>query len=294
METTLTADSVREQIAAAYPFTVDRFPLSGPDGLRTPFYGLFRSDTLAPVGNPVRKTYEQHTVDDISALAEAAAAGFDGVPVQVSTAWRDGEVVVIAPTANYRREAFDAGDTVWPRLIISAGYGGSAFCAQLGVYRDVCRNLQIVREAGHSFSRRIRHTARLRERMPSLIDTFRELANGFDRQLETIAAMQQRQVDLGAFIAKVYPLANNASNRTVNSHRDRCRAIVSRIYTERQRLGRGLGSMELASAWEAYQGVQGYVQHTQRRHGHPSQIERALIALDEPAVARALELALAS
>lgn len=296
MTTTATAtlETVRQQIETAFPFSVDRLPLSGPDGLRTPHYGLFRSDNGDSVGNAVRRGYTPHTTDDVAALCEAAAESFDGIPVQVSTAWRDGHNVVVAPTRDYRRECYDAGDTVWPRLIVSAGYGGSAFSATLGLYRDACRNLQIVRSAGFNYSRKIRHTAHLRTKMPALISTFRQLAGGWDNVCETVAAMQRREVQLGDFIAEVYPLPGDASRRTVESHRQRCRKIVQRIARERQQLGRGLGNLEIASAWEAFQGVQGYVQHDQRRHGRPSPIDRALMALDDAAVARAQQLALAS
>ena len=39
------SNSVSDQVRSTFNFTVDKFPLSGPDGMSTPLYGLFRSDT---------------------------------------------------------------------------------------------------------------------------------------------------------------------------------------------------------------------------------------------------------
>ena len=37
--------SISDQVRSAFDFTVDKFPLSGPENLPTDQYGLFRSDT---------------------------------------------------------------------------------------------------------------------------------------------------------------------------------------------------------------------------------------------------------
>ena len=42
--------SAADQVRAAFDFTVDKFPLSGPDGMRTPWYAMFRSDNNEVVG----------------------------------------------------------------------------------------------------------------------------------------------------------------------------------------------------------------------------------------------------
>ena len=65
----MTAALVSDAVRAAFPFTVDKLPLGGPDGLRTPHYGLFRSDNAACVGVAVRKGYEPHTTDDVCACS---------------------------------------------------------------------------------------------------------------------------------------------------------------------------------------------------------------------------------
>ena len=37
-------------IKSEFDFEVNKFPLSGPDNMKTPFYGLFRSDDMSAIG----------------------------------------------------------------------------------------------------------------------------------------------------------------------------------------------------------------------------------------------------
>jgi hypothetical protein len=293
MTTSLISDAVR----AAFPFTVDKLPLNGPDGLKTPHYGLFRSDTAACVGVAVRKGYEPHTTDDVVALVEAACSAFSG-EARAHCSFIDGHYVAVEPSIEYRRSIFGTADNIWPRLWIRAGYDGRAFNAQLGYYRDACRNMAIIREvSGRAITANIRHTAHLRDRLSELQQTFARLAAGWDSVAETARAMDARQVNLADFLRHVYPLADNASDRTRNSAERRIETIVSRVVRERQVTGRprlvGDDGAYLVSAWEAFNAVQGYVQHDSRRHGRPDYFTRAIVALDDAAVSRALDLAIA-
>ena len=45
------SNSVSDKIRSTFNFSVDKFPLSGPDGMSTPLYGLFRSDNSSLVGS---------------------------------------------------------------------------------------------------------------------------------------------------------------------------------------------------------------------------------------------------
>ena len=38
-------------VKSTFDFNIGKYPLSGPDNMRTPWYGLFREDTTAVVGN---------------------------------------------------------------------------------------------------------------------------------------------------------------------------------------------------------------------------------------------------
>lgn len=290
------AQLVREQVENAFPFTIDKLPLCSPEGLRTPHYGLFRSDSGESVGVAVKRGYEPHTVDDVSALAEAAGASFEGSEPVVRCCWRDGvHHVSVAPSDEYRQSIFGSADNVFPRLIIRAGYDGRAFRASLGLYRDACRNLMMLRSDGQRIDANIRHTHHLRSEIQYLETTFSRLAAGWEGVVETARALDAKSVDLADFLRRVYPLPEAASRRTQGSHERRVSAIVHRIMRERQITGRGglAGVWDSVTAWEAVNGVQGYVQHDQLRRGRPSATERAILALDDSAVSRATELALA-
>ena len=299
MTTTIaSAAEIERQLLDQYHFSVDKFPLRGPDGLATPHYGLFRSDNGACVGPAVSAKYTPHTTEDVIALATAAAGAFgeDG-GIQVRATWHDGHVVTIAPSDEYRRQVYGT-DTVWPRLIVHAGYDAKPFAASLGVYRDACRNLMIVRSAGATTGDKIKHTFCLRGRIDDLVYRFRRLAGSWDIVAQTIQALDAEQVNLAEFIKSVYPLAEDATRTQRGISERRVEAIVRRVVRERSQTGRepirfAGGSAEV-SAWEAFNGVQGYVQHDMPRRGKPDQFIRALVALRDPAVERAHNLALAT
>ena len=53
-----TTPSVSQQVRDAFNFGIQKLPLSGPDNLSTPVYGLFRDDTGDFIGsNGVTKRY---------------------------------------------------------------------------------------------------------------------------------------------------------------------------------------------------------------------------------------------
>lgn len=296
IETSATSATLADRIRAAFPFTVDRYPLSGPDGLRTSWYGLFRSDTGAAVGpGSITARYEPHTLDDVAALADAASAAFGGA-ADVKCHFSDGHYVVVQPSREDRLAVFGT-DTYWPRMVISAPYGGGgSFRASLALYRDACRNLAILRRvAGTTVA--IRHTEGLRDRMADLLETFGTLRARWGSVADTVAAMEARRVDLPAFLDAVYGEPGD-SPRARATHRRRTAAIVSRVIRERAATGRPplemAGRSAWVSAWEAYNSVQGWTQHDARRHGHPSPLERALDALTSADVHRAEELALSA
>ena len=69
------AYNVADKVRSAFNFSIDKFPLQGPDGMRTPFYGLFKSDDGQAVGyGSVSDRYTPHTTDHALALVEAAGS----------------------------------------------------------------------------------------------------------------------------------------------------------------------------------------------------------------------------
>ena len=287
------AQTLNQSLRQAFPFSVERFPLAGPDGMKTPWYGLFRSDNGDSVGpGSVTGRYVPHTLEDVAALVDAAVMAFDGCTLRGH--FDGGHHVIIQPTKERRLEVFGT-DTIWPRMVISAPYGGGgAFRASLGLYRDACRNLAILRQV-KGITVTIRHTRGLRDRMDDLIRDFSTLRGRWDSVADTVRTMEARRVDLPAFLDAVYgPPDSTPRSRT--THRHRTSAIISRIIRERNATGRPAGEMAGRSfpvtGWEAFNAVQGFTQHDARRHGRPSPLERAIHALDSSDVARAEELAL--
>jgi hypothetical protein len=285
-------NNVADKVRRAFDFTIDKFPLCGPEGMRTPFYGLFKSNDGTAVGyGSVSDRYQPHTTDDVLALVEAAGQAFDGV-ADVQTHFDHGHYVSIQPNKEQRLAVYGTTDNVFPRVVIDAGYGGQAFRASLGLYRDVCRNMMIMRQAeGTTVS--IRHTSSLRLQMDELVTTFSSLEQTWGNLATVVQQMANREVRMVEFLNAIYGEPKSDEGRSVTIHRNRTEAIFRRLQSERIRTGRGsLGNEFIVTGWEAFQAVQGYVQHDATRKGRPSEMERIVRALHDTKVAAAERLAL--
>ena len=285
--------SAVDSVKSKFDFSVDKFPLAGPDGLKTPLYGLFRSDTMEFVGKPCSKHYVAHQSDDVLALVESAGEAFEGVG-DVQCHFRDGHYVSIAPSRDQRRAIYGTADNIFPRFIVNAGYDGRAFTAIMGFYRDACSNLAMMRQvSGTSVS--IRHGSGLREKMDDLIQTFSVLRESWATLGDVIAELQNREVRMTDFLDQVYGQPDPDSKRGVTIHKNRTEAIFRRLSRERFTTGRGaMDSQFNVSAWEAYNAVQGFVQHDASRKGSPSDFARVIAASNDAAVKKAEGLALAT
>ena len=291
--TTMIASNVADRVRSAFGFSVDKFPLSGPEGMRTPFYGLFKSDDGTAVGyGSVSDRYEPHTTDDVLALVEAAGHAFDGV-ADVKCHFDHGHYVSIQPSKEQRLAVYGTADNVFPRIVIDAGYGGQAFRASLGLYRDLCRNMMIQRQAeGTTVS--IRHTSSLRLQMDELVTTFASLEQTWGNLQAVVQQMASREVRMVEFLNAVYGEPKSDEGRSVTIHRNRTEAIFRRLQNERVRTGRGtIGNDFVVTGWDAFNAVQGYVQHDATRRGRPSDMERIISALHDTKVAAAERIALA-
>ena len=101
-------------------------------------YGLCRDDTVYLKGvKSVSPRYVPHTTDDVCALVDAAGEAFDG-EIDCKTHFRNGHYVNSMPTAEQRNAIFKDTDSAnnWHRIVINAGYDGTAFSATMGYYHD--------------------------------------------------------------------------------------------------------------------------------------------------------------
>lgn len=300
MRTEVAAHEALDKVKETFNFSVDKFPLSGPDGMSTPWYGLFRSDTGTVVG-PGSKTdrYQPHTTDDVLALVEAAQEAFE-TDVKVDCHFRDGHYVSIAPTDGHRRSIFskdgNGTDNIFPRIFISAGYDGRAFQATMAYLRDLCMNLSMFKTIKETRAK-IRHTSKLRGEMNSLISTFQVLKESWGTLTGVIENLEARQVQMVDFLNAIYPEPDaNADKRGITRHKNRTEEIIKRLQNERFASGRDLMKSDfIVSAWEAYNSVQGYVQHdSSRRSNFAGQFDRIINASRDQAVHKAELLALAA
>ena len=260
--------SVLETVRGNFAFEVNKFPLQFPDNGHTPWYGLMRSDNAAPVGQPVSAKYVPHTTDDVLALVESTEAAFEGC--QAHCYFNEGHYVTIEPSDAHRVRIHGTEDDIWPRITIAAGFDGKAFKAVAGYFRDACSNLSMMQSVRECVVK-INHNGRLRERMDELKAKFSGLTAGWENLQEVIARMDQTDVLLAEFLNEIYPVPTEPG-RKLTVHENRTEEIINRVVDERARSGRApfvLGQPKTVTVFEAYNAVQGYVQHRATKKGLP-------------------------
>ena len=282
--------SAVDVVRSTFNFSVDKFPLSGPDNMPTPYYGLFKSDDGECL-NAVSDKYYVHTTDDVVALTEAAQTAFDD-SVTVSAYWRKGHHITIQPSADQRRSVFGTKDNVFPRFLLHAGYNDTPISCSLGFWRDACSNLCRLRSVSGTHTS-IKHLGSARGRMDELISVFQGLKEGWATLTETIAHMEAKKVSLVDFLQAVYPIKEEATQAAITRQKNTIRDIFKRVQDERWKTGRPsiLGSFEV-SAFEAFQGVHGNVFWSDKKgKGVSNELARFLNAERSQFVARAESLA---
>ena len=132
--------------------------------------------------------------------------------------------------------------------------------------------------------------------MDELIATFNTLKNSWSNLTDVVQDMQSREVVLSDFLNELYPQPEQTEGRAVTVHRNRTEAIVRRVMRERLTTNRPtMGQDFRISAWEAYNAVQGFVQHdAQARKGFTGEFDRIIRAANDQTVRKAERLALAA
>lgn len=287
----MSAESISSHVRGKFNFSVNKFPLRGPDNMHTPFYGLFRSDTMEVVGQAVSARYAAHQTEDVLAIVDAAAKAFDGI-TDVRCHFNDGHYLILQPTRQHRLDVFGTKDSIFPRIMIRAGYDAMAFRATLGMYRDTCRNmmrLKTVKSATYA----VRHVVGMQDQMDIMVKNFQQIGDSWDLVVEKVMQMESVKVNLRSLLEQLFGQPNAASQQSVSRHASRIDAIVARVMAERAIVGRD-NSNGAVTGWEAYNGIQGYVQHEKTRRGNPNAFDRVILADLDPIVDEAESLILAA
>jgi hypothetical protein len=272
-----------EKVQEIFNFSVDKLPLFGPENLPTPHYGLFRSDTGECVGKTCRKNYTPHTTDDVLSIMEAVQEVFgDCLP---NVHFKNGHFVYMQPSKQERRIIAGMKDArypdgIFPALGLKASFDGKAFLLNFGYYRDLCANLAFMK-AVKEFMVRIRHSLNLRQRMQELIEKFSRMKDKWFTMNELIDQMAMVQTSLADFVQKVIGPAPTEKGSGLTRYTKRVEDIFKRVSSEHQTMGLVIPSQAnnwQVSVWEAFNAIQGYVQHDMSRRGKVDQVQRIAFA----------------
>ena len=275
--TTISLDNVLDTVANDFDYSINKFPLFGPDNMPTEAYGLFRSDNSKHIGRVCAKGYVPHTTDDVLALTEAACNVFDG-EVRVRTHFDNGHYVDITPSDENRLSIYNGRDSMFPRFMINGSYNGRGFSASLGYYRDLCKNLAMMRKASEGSHVSIHHSSKLRGRMNDLIETFSTLKESWQTMSSVITELSEIPLNVDRFMREVYKEPEGKSTRYEN----KIEKVIRRLAKESHRLGQpDPTETQEASAWLLFNAVQGYEQHDATRSKSTSDFGRAIKAENE-------------
>ncbi len=225
-------------------------------------------------------------------MVEAASAVFDG-DAEVKSHFREGHFVKITPSRDYRKAVYGTADNIFPQLILSAGYDGKPYVGGLGFMRDACLNLARLQTVSSTMVK-IRHTKSLRPRIGELKESFKRLSEGWGNITTVADRMQASRVGLMTFLDKVYvPPAEDATTGAITRHANIMAKIFARVLAEQQKTGRPISQTQdsTVSVWEAFNAVQGYVQH-EARSRQTDPFVRAMLSLSDPTVFKAETIAM--
>ena len=294
--TTVSSVSAADQVRTAFDFEIAKVAYR-PDeslGWKAPagVYGLHRNDTGEPLDvGTVTSRYTPHQTEDVIALVDACESVFDE-SAQVRCHFNNGHYVSVAPSDEYRRSIYEGRDNIFPRLMIRGGFNKTAFSVTLGMYRDACSNLAMLRSVKETYQT-IRHTSGLRLAMDELVGQFQTLKEGWQTLTNLVVSMEAAEVNLAEFLDQVYVPDPQADAKATRKAAKRTAKIVDRLNREAIRTGRQVGRRNV-SAWEAYNAVQGYQQWNATVRNARTPFDRILKASDCAQTRKAESLAIAA
>ena len=228
--------------------------------------------TMQQIGNGVGEGYCMHTTDDVTTLLMGALPAFGGECL-VDAVWRNGHILVVAPTEQFARDAMsdftnrggNSKDFVIPRIVIEAPLGGlGGFGADFGMYRPLCMNLLCLQSVS-GIHANIRHSASMRNRLDTLTAQFQGLVGHWDDILGQVERMKNNRVIVGDVIRQVFgddDIAGEGRKKTVAENR--IATIVGRLLAENAKLGIAndvTGPTLATNGWMLFNAIQGAFQH---------------------------------
>lgn len=284
--------NIIDKVKSAFNFSVEKRPLHGPNAEETGIFGLFRSDNGQFIGSSsVTERYTPHETDDVIALVEAASVLFDGA-IDVRCNFKDGHYVIVQPTKDYRVSVFGS-DTIWPSLMINASYDKRAALIGMAMNRDMCKNMHIPRQV-EGTTESLRHTSGLRPKMDELIEQFSTLEDGWKNYLIAVREMKETKTSVVKFLEEIYGERPQDTGNSQTRFDNTIRSIVQRVAKEQAKVGQTFNGE--VSVWQAFNGVQGFVQHESTRKGMGKVIDveftRIIAVNDDTKVSDAEKLAL--
>ena len=132
--------------------------------------------------------------------------------------------------------------------------------------------------------------------MEELIANFSQFKNGWENLIVSMDNMENSKIVLAGFLDKIYPQPDHGANqREITIHTDRTKLIVSRLIKEAIQSDR-LESVSsgVVTGWQAYNAIQGYVQHHASRSKKLTMFDRILKASDDDIVKYAERLVLSA
>lgn len=261
---------------------VKSYPLQGPDGVSTTYYGLFEVNSWEQVSShSVTKRYRPHTLDQVKRLVEASLSLFPESPdFRLMARWNKGHYVHIAPSDAYR-ESIAGSDTVWPRLRLSAGYDADTFNFSMLIHRDACVNLMEVDTVGTVTNVRFKHTESLDWKVDDIVEKISKLNGSYHDIINKCRQMREADVSWAETIEHV--LGNVQSTRSENEYRGYLRRLRDELINQegwtQEEVNHTIRHERNVPLWSIYNAIQGYRQHDGTRRGRPDSYQRAVAAL---------------
>lgn len=298
----LTTSEIIDVINRNFSYDVQKFPLTGPDNMKTGYFGLFDQYGNVVGTKSVTDQYVVHTDDQIKKLAIAATEAFEGA-ARIRCFFNAGHNFIIEPPRSKRRNIFGTADSIFPRAIIRAPYITGAVVGSVGMWRDLCLNLSMMSQV-ESSTIRIHHDSFLDGNMDYMIKQFQKLHESWELVADAAEDMESRSVILSDFLREVYTPPTIEEIREKPGKQEKYESLITRVFNrvldERERSGRSnvsSGNNVQVSAWEAYNAVQGHQQHGTKRkkvQGVGEDTMRIFKALNDKYVDKARELALSA